>query len=171
MTHHGVTGGEVEVGGGVLGDRRREWLTVTEDGVDGRHHFAVMDGGDHTAQLVAGAEVDLGSDGGRLARWMKGLVEEAADGPGALSAPQVDEVVVDVAGGEHVDGRGERLLLGGEQGLVVEPGPLAEEQLDEQLGADVAEVLDRVCPAIAWRARRPAAVAARITRSRPRPAA
>ena len=74
---------------------------------------------------------------------MKGLLEKAADSAGTLSAPQVDEVVVDVGGREDIDGRGEGVLLGGEQGLVVEPGPLAEEQLDEQLGAHVAEVLDR----------------------------
>ena len=43
----------------------------------------------------------------------------------ALSAaPQVDEVVVWVGRGEHVDGRGEDLLLGGEQRLVVESDPV-----------------------------------------------
>ena len=63
---------------------------------------------------------------GGVADGVEGLVEEAADGAGALAAPQVDEVVVGVGRGEHVDGRGEDLLLGGEQRLVVEPDPVAQ---------------------------------------------
>ena len=110
----GVAGGEVEVGGGVFGDRRGDRLAVAEYGVDGGHDLAVMDVGDDAAELVACAELEVGAARRRLTDGVQGLVEEAADGAGAFAAPQVDEVVVWVGRGEHVDGRGEDLLLGGE---------------------------------------------------------
>ena len=90
----GVAGGEVEVGGGVFGDRRRDRLTVAEYGVDGGHHFAVVDGGDDAAELVAGAELQVELVRCRRVDGVEGLVEEAADGAGAFASPQVDEVIV-----------------------------------------------------------------------------
>ena len=72
---------------------------------------------------------------------MQRLAEEAAHGAGALAAPQIDEVVVGIGRRERVDRRREQLQLEGEQWLVVEAGALAQEELDEQLGADVAQVL------------------------------
>ena len=92
----GVAGGEVEVCGGVLGDRRGDRLTVAEHGVDRGHDFAVMDGGDRAAELVAGAELEVGLAARGVLDGMQGLVEEPADGAGAFPAPQVDEVVVGV---------------------------------------------------------------------------
>src|SRR5258706_3075153 len=74
---------------------------------------------------------------------MQGLVEEAAHGTGALATPQVDKVVVAARRGEDVDCGLECLVLRGEQRLVVEAGPFAQDQLDEQFGADVAEVFHR----------------------------
>ena len=55
----GVAGGQVEVGGGVLGDRRGQRLTVAEHGLDRRHHLAVVHAGDRAGELVAGAEPQL----------------------------------------------------------------------------------------------------------------
>jgi hypothetical protein len=72
---------------------------------------------------------------------VEGLVEEAADCACALASPHVDEVIVCADGGEHIDGRGEELLLGGEEWLIVETDPGAEVELDKQLGAHVAKML------------------------------
>lgn len=56
--------------------------------------------------------------------------------------PQLDQAVAFSSGGKSVDGRLEDLLLGGEEGSGLETGSLPQGQLDEQLGADVADVLD-----------------------------
>ena len=125
ITITGSPGARSKSGGGVFGDRRGQWLTVTEHRFDRGHHLAVMHLGERGVELVAGAEPQLWLGRCLTLDRVECLVEETAHGAGALSSPQVDEVVVGMGGGEDVDGRFEQLSLHGQQRLVVEPGAAA----------------------------------------------
>ena len=125
ITITGSPGARSKSVGGVLGDRRGQWLTVTEHRLDGGHHLAVMHLGQGGVELVAGAQPQLWHGRRLTLDRVQRVIEEATHGPSALAAPQVDEIVVGMGGGEGVDGRFEQLSLHGQQRLVVEPGPAA----------------------------------------------
>src|SRR5262249_11546547 len=109
--------------------------------VDGGQDLATLQPRDGAGQLVAGAESQLGS---RLRRWWgnpERPVEEPAHGPRVLAAPQVHHVVRAAPGGERRPGSSQMVPLRLQERPVVEAGAAAQEELDEQLGPDIPQVV------------------------------